>query len=57
MTVEELQETYPFIPWLEYLNNVLDIPDIEINEDEVVNVAEPKYLNELSSLLRKTPKK
>ncbi|KAF5280973.1 hypothetical protein FQR65_LT14897 [Abscondita terminalis] len=57
MTIDELQNRFPFIDWLEYIRNVLDIPDIEIGYDEVVSVSVPNYFTKLEALLRKTSKR
>lgn len=35
MTIEELQQQHPSIPWLEFINNMLS-PSVEINENEII---------------------
>lgn len=57
MTVDELQRKYPSIPWVEYINTLLDIPDIKIGVDERVIVSVPKYIGDLETLLSNTPKR
>ncbi|KAF2887463.1 hypothetical protein ILUMI_18710 [Ignelater luminosus] len=57
MTVEELQQKYPSIPWIEYINTILDLPDIKAGNEEVVIVSVPKYISQLESLLSLTPKR
>ncbi|KAB0797732.1 hypothetical protein PPYR_08725 [Photinus pyralis] len=57
MTVEELQHDFPFLNWMEYLQNVFDVPGIEIPYDEPIIVTVPKYFPELENLLGKTPKR
>lgn len=57
MTVKELQERYVTIPWLEYINKILSVPNIEITADEVVDVGVPKYIYDLEILLHQTGKR
>ncbi|XP_045509587.1 neprilysin-2 [Colias croceus] len=56
MTIAELQEKYPKIPWLSYVNRLL-APHIEVGLDEIVIVDVPKYFSDLEILLEKTPKR
>ncbi|ROT80203.1 hypothetical protein C7M84_001053 [Penaeus vannamei] len=55
MTVAELQEKVPEIPWLQYFNTILS-PFHEINIDEPVVVGVPDYVKNLGKLLTRTPK-
>ncbi|XP_018319545.1 neprilysin-2 isoform X2 [Agrilus planipennis] len=57
MTVAQLQNNYPEIPWLEYINKVIDLPEIAVDENEVVIVSVPGYISDLIRLLKKTPKR
>ncbi|KAK4879925.1 hypothetical protein RN001_008071 [Aquatica leii] len=57
MTIDDLQNQFPYLNWLEYIQHVLDIPDIDIGYDEVVIVSVPQYFSSLEELLRKTPKR
>lgn len=57
MTVEEMQEKFPGIPWQEFLNNLTDDPTLEILPSTVINVVVPDYLVRLQQLLEKTPKR
>ncbi|KAK5647008.1 hypothetical protein RI129_005472 [Pyrocoelia pectoralis] len=57
MSIEQLQHTFPFLNWMEYIQNLLDIPDIEIKYDEIVTVTVPNFFTELEILLQKTPKR
>ena len=57
MTVTELQEKFPSINWVEYLNNIFAIPNIKITENDMVDVGMPKYVTDLEALLKKTPKR
>lgn len=56
MTVGELQEKYPTIPWLEYINTLLH-PVTAVDENEVVIVNVLSYLSEFEELIANTPKK
>ncbi|KAF5280980.1 hypothetical protein FQR65_LT14904 [Abscondita terminalis] len=57
MTVFDLQNKFSSIPWMEYLNNVMDIPDIQIKNSDVIIIAVPNYISELEKLLTQTPKR
>ncbi|KAF5303211.1 hypothetical protein FQA39_LY10124 [Lamprigera yunnana] len=57
MTVTELQTKYPSIPWLEYLNNVMDLTEIKIKNTDIIIVAVPTYISALEKLLSTTPKR
>merc|ERR1712106_277567 len=47
MTIKEGQELYPEIPLLQYINDILDVTaDLTVDENEVVNVAVPKYITD-----------
>merc|ERR1712123_213855 len=47
MTIKEVQELYPQIPLLQYINDILDVTaDLTVDENEVVNVAVPKYITD-----------
>ncbi|CAL7951567.1 unnamed protein product [Xylocopa violacea] len=56
MTVQELSETYPSVPWKEYFNTLL-APNAEVDENEVVIVSVPSYIENLEKLLAATPNK
>ncbi|XP_042232177.1 neprilysin-2-like isoform X3 [Homarus americanus] len=56
MTIKELQEMVPEIPWLEYINSILTpFFTVTIQEPVIVNV--PSYVKKLGKLLIKTPKR
>lgn len=57
MAVSDLQEKYPLVPWVEYINTILSIRDLKISKDEIVIISVPKYISDLDSLLSKTPKR
>ncbi|XP_060518791.1 neprilysin-2 isoform X1 [Cylas formicarius] len=56
MTVAELQNKYPSIPWIEYINTLL-APDTEVGNDEIVVVSVPKYISDFEALISRTPKR
>lgn len=55
-TINELQTTFPFINWLDYINWHLQ-ELVQINETEVVNVVEKNYLSQLNAILQSTSKR
>ncbi|XP_031344639.1 neprilysin-2-like [Photinus pyralis] len=57
MSVSELQQKVPNIPWLEYLNSVLNVPNITIKSSDVIITAHPTYFSQLEKLLINTPKR
>ena len=56
MTIQELEIKYPFVPWLVYINSIL-LPDMYVHSNETVVVDVPAFLEKLSVLLIKTPKR
>merc|ERR1711936_1194452 len=56
MTIKEASALYPKLPWVEYINVVLS-PDrtVTVDENEVVNVAVPKYIEEFGKLIATVP--
>ncbi|XP_031344609.1 neprilysin-2-like isoform X1 [Photinus pyralis] len=57
MSVADLQLKFHSIPWLEYLNSVLDLPEIKIKNTDMVIISVPSYITELEKLLSNTPKR
>ncbi|KAB0797723.1 hypothetical protein PPYR_08716 [Photinus pyralis] len=57
MTIRELQERYPSIKWVEFINNVMAFTDrgMTINDSVVINV--PEYISQLEKLLQKTSRR
>jgi len=51
MTIKEVQELYPEVPLLKYINDILGSGEVTIDEDEVVNVAVPKYLTDFRDFI------
>ncbi|KAK6634979.1 hypothetical protein RUM44_000228 [Polyplax serrata] len=56
MTISQMQNKFPSIPWLEYFNRLLP-KHIQINSDEVVIVSVPTFIKQLEILLSRTPKR
>ncbi|KAF2883618.1 hypothetical protein ILUMI_22552 [Ignelater luminosus] len=56
-SLQELNLKYSYIDWKEYVNNILNSTDITVNEETVVNVINPQYLQDLSTLLKITSKR
>merc|ERR1711971_680364 len=56
MTIKEASALYPELPWVEYINVILS-PDrtVTVEENEVVNVAVPKYIEEFGKLIATVP--
>ncbi|CAL8147661.1 unnamed protein product [Orchesella dallaii] len=53
MTIKELQEKWKSIPWLEYINRLL--PEaVKVDENEIVIVTVPEYLNKFEKLIQET---
>lgn len=51
-----MQEKYPSIPWMEYINKLLP-PSIQITSDEVIVNSVPSFIKGLEQLLATTPKR
>jgi len=51
MTIKKVQELYPEIPLLQYIKDILGSEDVTVDEDEVVNVAVPKYLTDFREFI------
>lgn len=54
MTIKELSDLVPDIPWLEYMNNIA-APYQVLTEEERVIVNVPDYFKNLTELLANTP--
>lgn len=56
MTIQELQQKFPSIPWREYLANMLT-DQIPLLENERIIVDVPSYVSSLEQILAHTPKR
>lgn len=56
MTIKELQNVYPYVNWQLYLNNILrtDKYYLNLDENEIINVAVPPYIRDLADVLAMT---
>lgn len=55
-TIEQLQLTYPYINWLEFINwNLHNI--LQVDQNEVVVVLDMGYILKLEKILQSTPKR
>ncbi|XP_058117957.1 neprilysin-2-like [Anopheles ziemanni] len=57
ITVKEFQQRYPHTEWIEYINALLKGTGTVIDENEVINLAVPKFMEKLGPLLQNTPKR
>jgi len=55
MTLGEVQKLYPEIPLIKYTNRILGSADSIVDENEVVNVAVPKYITEFRKYIATVP--
>lgn len=55
-TIKELQAEYPFIDWLEYINEHL-LGLVPVDENEVVIVVDKNYLMNLNAIIQSTSKR
>ncbi|XP_021947553.1 neprilysin-2 isoform X2 [Folsomia candida] len=56
MTISELQEKFPSIPWLEYINRLLP-EKVQIASDETIIVTVPEYITKFQQLISQTDKR
>ncbi|KAK9500250.1 hypothetical protein O3M35_001543 [Rhynocoris fuscipes] len=56
MSLQEVQQKFPTIPWKEYFTQILG-PEITVQEDEPIMVIEPSYITALENILQQTPKR
>jgi len=52
MTLKKVQAMYPEIPLVKYVNHILGSADVTVDENEVVNVAVPKYITDFRELMK-----
>ena len=56
MTVKQLSQKYPSIPWKVYFNSILN-SIIVIDDNEVIRVNVPTFFEEFEKLMKETPKR
>lgn len=55
-TIQQLQTSYPFIDWLDYVNwNLNDV--VRVDESETVIILDTRYLAQIETILQSTPKR
>ncbi|XP_038121738.1 neprilysin-2 isoform X1 [Culex quinquefasciatus] len=57
MSVKDFQHKYPYTNWVEYFNVILKDTGIAIDENEVIIVSVPAFMEQLGPLLQNTPKR
>lgn len=55
-SILELQTTFPYVNWLEYINSSL-YNSVSFDESETVIVPDKNYMLQLNALLQSTPKR
>lgn len=53
-TLQKMQQKYPYVRWVDYVNSLLPSP-LSVDSNEVVIVLKPIYFNNLGKLLSETP--
>lgn len=57
MSIAQLQSRYPSIPWVEYINGVVDLSEYKITFQDQVIVRVPQYFHDLENLIRWSSKR
>lgn len=55
-TIKQLQESFPYLNWLDYIRSMMPT-GVEITEDEIIINWEPKFFQQLGDILNSTPKR
>lgn len=55
-TTRKLQETYPYLDWLDFMNAMLP-KGMTVDENEKINNIDPKFFDQLGDVLKETPKR
>ncbi|XP_008554181.1 neprilysin-2 isoform X1 [Microplitis demolitor] len=56
MTITELSNKYPSIPWKEYFNRILK-PHVQVDDNEITIVNVPSFISDFEQLMKSTPKR
>ncbi|XP_057331076.1 neprilysin-2-like isoform X2 [Microplitis mediator] len=56
MTITELSNKYPSIPWKEYFNRILK-PHVQVDDNEITIVNVPSFISDFEQLMKLTPKR
>jgi len=57
MTLKELSQEVPSIPWVTYSNRLLEDAGHQVSENETINVSYLTFLKNMTALLETTPKR
>lgn len=55
-TIKQLQDAYPYVQWLDYINALLPV-DLKVDETEMINLSVPSFFEDLGKLLQRTNKR
>ncbi|XP_063701659.1 neprilysin-2-like [Culicoides brevitarsis] len=56
ITLKDLQQKYPWLDWFGYISAILP-PYIPVDENELINIVDTKFVDNFGGLLEKTPKR
>lgn len=56
MTIKQLQEAYPYLNWLDYINSLMPSA-VQVDENEIVINSVPRFFEHLGEVLNSTPKR
>jgi len=57
MTIREMSKMYPDYDWVDHINELLNSEDEDLDENEIVNVAIPKFVKALAAHMPSVDKK
>lgn len=55
-SIRDLQIKYPYIEWLKYIKGILP-EEVRIDDDEIINISEPSFFEQLGTIIENTPKR
>lgn len=55
-SIKQLQDTYPYVQWLDYINALLP-EELVVDETEIINLSVPSFFDDLGKLLARTNKR
>lgn len=56
VTIKSLQESYPYLNWVDYINALLP-SDVQVDENEIVSNTVPTYFEQLGDIINSTLKR
>ncbi|KAF5280978.1 hypothetical protein FQR65_LT14902 [Abscondita terminalis] len=57
MTVDKLKKIFPHMDWIDFINNIISIPGIQIYDNDTVDVSSLQFVNNLEGLINRTSKR